>query len=70
VTCISPAFCSLFGSSSGRKYAIEQQNKNLNFLFIYCADVPAEIYKLPSHRQCVAVGGKANPTKKQTNKDK
>ena len=24
-------------------------------MFVYCADVPAESYKLPSHRQCVAV---------------
>jgi len=39
----------------GRKYAIEQQNNNINFLFVYCADIPAESYKLPSHRQCVDV---------------
>ena len=25
-------------------------------MFVYCADVPAESYKLPSHRQCVDVG--------------
>ena len=30
-------------------------NHNLNYLFVYCADVRAESYKLPSHRQCVAV---------------
>ena len=35
MTCISSAFCWLLSSSSGWKYAIEQQNKNLNFLFIY-----------------------------------
>ena len=26
-------------------------------MFVYCADVPAESYKLPSHRQCVDVIG-------------
>jgi len=34
---------------------VVQQNKNLNFLFVYWADVPAENHKLPSHRQCVDV---------------
>jgi len=29
-------------------------------LFVYWADVPAESYKLPSHRQCVAVGRNFN----------
>ena len=39
------------------RISIEQQNNNLNFLFVYWADVPAESYKLPSHRQCVDVRG-------------
>jgi len=33
-------------------------NQNINYLFIYWADVPAESHKLPCHRQCVAVAYK------------
>jgi hypothetical protein len=36
-------------------------------LFIYWADVWAESYKLPSHRQCVAIGGNCKMTKLTSN---
>lgn len=31
-------------------------------MFVYCAEVPAESYKLPCHRQCVAVVSKPKTT--------
>jgi hypothetical protein len=39
-------------------------------LFIYCADVPAESYKLPTHRQCVGVACKLKTTLKSIMPDK
>jgi hypothetical protein len=55
-------FLFAIGLSFRAKILYRVTEKNINFLFVYCADVPAENYKLPSHRQCVAVSGNRTAT--------